>query len=94
MAFPLLGVFLAASVVPLAKKLLIGLGIGWVTYTGLTALLEQVQAQVTGNLGMLGGSAMQILTMAGFPDFIGIVLGGVTARVSFMMIERLGKVQA
>lgn len=94
MAFPLLGVFLAASVVPLAKKLLLGLGIGWVTYTGLTALLAQVQAQVTGNFGMLGGSALQILTLAGFPDLIGIVLGGVAARMSFMLLARLGKVQS
>lgn len=94
MAPPILGVFLAASVVPLAKKILIGLGIGVVSYAGLNALYGQVEAQVVASWGQLGGSTLQILSLAGFPAAAGIVLSGLSARVALVAVEKFAKISA
>lgn len=77
---------------PLAKKVLIALGIGWVTYEGISLLTTQVQAAVIAQWGQLGGSTLQIISLGGGSESLGIILGALSARATLMAVSRLGKV--
>ena len=87
------GVYLASVSVPIAKRVLAGLGIGVVTYVGLAAVMTQIQNSVISNWGAINISAMQFLSLAGVPDAIGIVLGAVAARFSMLQLSALGRIQ-
>lgn len=89
---PTMWAFLAAAAWPLVKKVLVALGIGWVTYEGLTLIASQVQTQVLASWGQIGGVTLQILSMAGVPESVGILLGGLTAKAALVALGRLGKV--
>lgn len=84
--------WLLAAAWPIVKKVLIALGIGVVTYGGLQAIGTQVNNAVVSAWGSLGGYAFQILSMAGIPDCIGIILGGINARIALLAVGRIGKV--
>lgn len=90
--FGTIGAFLASAIGPLAKKVLIALGIGTVTYTGLQAAFDAVQTQVIANYGQLNGAALSIADLAGVGQAIGIILGALAARVSIAVVSKLGMV--
>jgi len=92
MALPLLGAFLSASIGALAKKVLIALGLGTITYAGLQAAFNAAQAQVISNYGQMPAAAMQLADLAGVGQTIGILLGAMSARVGLAVLSKIGKV--
>lgn len=84
--------FLLAAVLPLVKKVLLGLGIGWISYSGATLLMSNVIAQVQGAWGGMTGTMLQIASLAGIPESLGIICGALTARVALVAVDRFGKV--
>lgn len=84
--------FLLAAAWPIAKKVLVSLGIGWATYAGLSLIADQVKAEVIAAWGQLGQASLQILTLGGVPQALGIILGGLAAGAAFMAANRLTKV--
>ena len=84
--------WLLAAALPIARKILVGLGIGWVTYESFGFLVTQLQNAVIGAWGQVGGVTFQILSLAGVPESLGIVLGGFSARAALMAVARLGKI--
>lgn len=84
--------FLLAAAWPIAKKVLVSLGIGWATYAGLTLIAEQIKGEVIAAWGQLGQASLQILTLGGIPQALGIILGGLTAGAAFMAANRLTKI--
>lgn len=89
---PVLYGFLLAAIVPLAKKLLVALGIGWITYEGFSFIAAQLHDQITSAWGGVGGVTLQILSLAGVPTAIGIMLGAFSAKAALLAIARLGRV--
>lgn len=86
--------WLLAAAWPLAKKVLVSLGIGWATYGGLTLIADQIKAEVIASWGGLGQAAMQILTLGGIPQALGILLGALTAAATMTAVNRLTKVNS
>jgi len=84
--------FLAAAVWPLAKKVLAALGIGWLTFEGLSLIGNQVTGAVISSYGQIGGTTLQILSLAGITDSVGILVSAITAKVALVAVGRLGKV--
>lgn len=91
MAVPVIVPWLLSLVWPLAKKVLVSLGIGVVTYAGLSLIATQVAGEVQALWGQLPTSIMQIGSLLGIPQSVGIILGAITARVSFVAVGRIGK---
>lgn len=87
-----LAVWLLALVGPLVKKVLVALGVGVISYAGLAMIGAQVQNAVLSSWGGLGGSALQIVSLAGLPEAIGITLGALNARIALIAVQRFGKV--
>jgi hypothetical protein len=84
--------FLLAAAWPIAKRVLIALGIGYATYSGLSLIADQVKVEIIAAWGQLGSAALQILTLGGIPQALGILLGALTAGAAMMAASKLAKV--
>lgn len=83
---------LIALVGPLAKQALFALGIGLITYVGLDAAVTSALSAAKSSLGQLPAAAMAICARGGMFTAFSIVAGGITARMSMMIVKRLGRV--
>lgn len=83
-----LGTWLALIIGPLAKRVLLSIGVGTVTYAGLTVALNQALSAAKGALGGMSGDLVQIMALAGMFDSMAIIAGGMVAALSFMIVKR------
>lgn len=83
-------VFLLGLVTPLVRKALVALGLGVVSYAGLTFVAGQVRDAVIANYGTISGSVLDLLNLLGAGQALGIILGGIIARAAFAAISRIG----
>ena len=84
--------WLLAAAWPIAKKVLVMLGIGFVTYEGLTTLLNNVISHAQTNWSQMPASTLSLLSMLGASDAIGIICGAMVARLSYAVVGRLTKI--
>jgi len=90
MAVGALGSFLMAMAGPLAARVLVSLGIGWITYEGVVYVAQQIQTQVQGLWAQLPSSFLGLSGLCGLTEAVGLVLGGIVARASLYAAARLG----
>lgn len=88
------GVFLVALAGPVARRVMLSLGLGLVSYAGLALIADQVRDAVLANYGTLSGSVLELLNLIGFGQAVGIVLGGIIARAAFAAVSRIGVMSA
>lgn len=74
---------------PIVKKALSALGIGVVSYAALITAMEGVKNSLTSIYGSITGDIAGLLGLAGFGDAIGIILGAMMARVTYLQLSRL-----
>lgn len=91
---PTLWAFLAAAVGPLAKRLLAAIGFGLITYAALTALVASVVSAAQSAWGGVAGAALQLSSLGGIPEVLGIITGALVARVAYNAVGHLGKLSA
>jgi len=84
---PLASWFLAL-VTPLVRRALIALGIGVVSYVGLSEILDLLVQQIQTQMGQAPAAIAGIAGLMGVPDAIGIILGGLTARIALEQLKR------
>lgn len=82
---------LTALAGPLAIRVLASLGIGWVTYEGLSLVAQAAIDQIVAAWGQMPMQAAQLASLMGLPQALGILLGAVVARISLTTVTRLGK---
>jgi len=87
-----IAVWLMALAVPLAKKVLVALGIGAITYAGLSAIGSQVQSAVVSSWGSMGSVTLAILGIGGCAKAVGIILSALSARIALVAVGKIGKV--
>lgn len=81
--------WLLGLALPLARKVLVGLGFGLVTYAGVSAGLDGIVAQVQASFGGLSGSVVQILALGGVFRAMSILVGALVAYVGWSMVSKL-----
>jgi hypothetical protein len=87
-----LAAFLMGLVGPLARQLLVSIGIGLVTFVGLDTAVSAAFSAAKGALGGLTGSVASVLAMAGFFTALSVIAGGIVARISLLTLKRFGRV--
>lgn len=80
---------LQSAAAPIAKKVLTALGMGVVSYAAISAAMSGVQSAVIGAYGAITGDIAALLSMAGFGQAIGIILGAMVARISYAQLNKL-----
>lgn len=83
--------WLMAAVTPLVRRVLIALGIGLVTYTGLDMVLTNVQASVIASIGGMTGASAQVAAILGFQQSVGIILGALATRLALTQLTKWGR---
>lgn len=89
---PQLAIWLLALVTPIVRKVLAALGIGILTYASSQYLVSQLHSAVASAWGGAGGQMAQVLSLAGLPEALGILLGGMSARVTVTSFGKLGRI--
>lgn len=84
--------WLLAAVWPLAKKVLSMLGMGWLTYEGLGQIAQQLIGEVQTLWGQLSPEVLALASRLGVPQAVGIILGAIVARVTFIALGKLGRI--
>jgi hypothetical protein len=77
---PAIFLFLSSIVGPLAAKILTSLGLGAVTYIGITALLTTVRIYLINNVGGVPADIAMLFGLLKVDIAINIMLSAVTAR--------------
>lgn len=85
--------FLLAIVGTLAGRVLLSLGIGWVSYAGITTALEAVRGHIV-TAWSVSSPVFNMLFLAGMGEAVGILLAAFAVRAAFFGIAKLGKVAA
>lgn len=91
MVNPGLAAWLLSLAWPLVKKVLVALGIGYATYEGLSVLMANVTGLIQDKWGQAPTTVLQILTIFGFSQALGIILGAMSARVTLIAVGKLTK---
>lgn len=86
-----LAAFLIAISGSVAARVLVALGIGWITFEGFSAFAAQVVSAVQSSMAGILPDVLAVLGLAGFPTAVGVVLGAYVARASLSALSFLGR---
>ena len=81
--------FFATLAGPIAARVLLAMGMGVVTVTGVTAAVDTLKAQIIDNLGAAPMAALQLAGLSGCWVALGLLFGAVTFAVTFAMLTKL-----
>ncbi|MDK6078352.1 DUF2523 domain-containing protein [Massilia varians] len=70
------------AIVPLAIRVVAALGFSAVTYTGVTALVDQLVASAQQNWSSMPAAVLQLCALSGIPQVLGMIFGAYMARVA------------
>ncbi|MBN3780188.1 DUF2523 domain-containing protein [Burkholderia sp. Ac-20345] len=82
---------LVSLVGPIVTRVLLALGIGFVTVTGIDLAMNQVIEWMTASVGGIPSDIANVLALGGVGEGIAYVLGGLSARVSFYLLTSTTK---
>lgn len=83
-----LGTFLVAIAGPVAKRVLSSIGIGVVSYAGLTVVLNQLLSNARSAWSGLAGDVAGLVGLAGLNTAASIMAGALITRVSLSALKR------
>ncbi len=74
--------WLMAAIGPMAIRVIAALGFSAVTYTGVTALVDQLVTMAQNNWSAMPVAVLQLCTLSGIPQVLGMIFGAYMARVA------------
>lgn len=83
--------FIVSIIGPIAKRVLIALGIGTLTYVGLDAAFDAAKAAVISNYGQMSADVLNVVSLAGFGQAFGIILGAIAGRLAMIAVSKFAK---
>lgn len=86
-----LATFLLGIVGTLAGRVLLALGIGFVSYAGISAALNAVRAHVE-SVWNVSSPVMDLLFLAGMGQAAGILLAAISTRAALYGVQQLARV--
>lgn len=86
---PTFAAFLAGMAAPLAKRVLVALGFGFVSYAAISALINTAISSAKTAWGGLGGDTLSMIQLAGINTAMAIICGALVARAAIAAVKRL-----
>lgn len=83
--------FLMSIVGSLAGRVLLSLGIGFVSYAGISAALNSVRGHIV-SAWAGGGDILNIMYLAGMGEAVGVLLSALTVRGALYAVQSLQKI--
>lgn len=85
----LVGALLASKVI---IKIITAFGLGIITFTALVASFNSVRDMVISNYASLPAATIQLLSLASVDTALGLVLGALVVKVSYLGLSKIGSV--
>lgn len=82
------GEWLIRMVEPVVARVMVSLGIGYVTFTSVQDILDGVIQSVTTAFNGLGSKVLQIISLYGLPEALGIILGAYVFSLTVISLKR------
>lgn len=86
-----LGAFLAASSLPLVIQVLTGLGIGLITFTGVTSAINLLITNARGSYNSLPNAVLGLAGLAGIGEAFGIITAAILVRMAISFLPKFGR---
>lgn len=83
--------FFMAIAGPVARKVMLALGIGFLTFQGVDVAVSGALNAAKSSFGGVTGDVAQLIAMSGINWAFGIIAGSITAGVTMMVFSRLAK---
>jgi hypothetical protein len=87
-----LSLFFASLAASLPSRVLLALGVGWLSFTGYQTLMTTLINQFMQSYNTMPADLYQLFSLAGFTDGLGILLGAFSAKAAIYGIKVLGNV--
>ena len=87
-----LGLLLTSVLTTLAGKIMTALGLSIITYTGVTALQQQMISRISGELNSIPTASLQIFYLAGGGVALNWLLSAISFSLGFKAASKLGSV--
>lgn len=84
------GAFLVAIAGSVARRVVVSLGLGVITYTGFAYMKSQIDAAVDSALTGIPADVYQIIALGGFVDALGVWLGALTTVAALVAFGKIG----
>lgn len=84
-----LSTWLATMVWPLASKVLVSLGMGFLVFTGADAAINSALTAAKDAMGGMGLEVGLLVARFGFFDYMSITSGGLISGLTWMHMKRL-----
>jgi len=84
-----IALFVFGIILPIVYKVLAALGVGFVTFVGIGALLSGIEAYVRSLFSQVPDKIFTILGMAQVDIAINIMFAALSARLAIMMMDKL-----
>lgn len=85
---------LAPVAVPLATRIMVGLGFAAITFAGVGALWSQVEAAIWSNLGSVSTNVLALLVIARVDDGIAVILSAGAAKLALRGLTAAGALKS
>lgn len=79
---------LQIAAVWIIQRLIVGFGIGFVTYKVSSYLTDWVVGQIRWGLGQIGGATAELISLMGFVECINIVLSAFSAALALKWAKK------
>jgi len=76
----------------LGARVLASLGMGFISYASVTTAANALIASFSTTWGQIPDLAFRLLSLAGFPDAIGWIIGAVLAKLTITTAAKLGRI--
>lgn len=86
------GSWLVALGAPLIRKILVSLGVGVITYTGMQSIVSNVLSSAKAAWYGFPVDILALVNLAGVGTAFSIIAGAFTARLSLSLLQRFGVV--
>lgn len=93
MALPLVGIIWAVFaflIIPLIIRILYAIGIGFVTYTGITALLNMISNFFQNSLGGVSLELLQVIGLLNIDRAFTVIMSAITIRATLKGLQAAG----
>ena len=84
------GLFLQNTVGPLARRVLLGLGIGYLTFGSISSAINTLITSVQGYFSGIPAFALSLLQIAGLGQALAVISGAILVRIAFGTSKTLG----
>lgn len=79
---------------PIAKQVLLSLGLGVITYAGMSTALNAITTLIQSNLSGMPSAVAALMGLAGAGHALGIIAGAVAYRIGLQVTKRIGVLTA